>query len=59
VAQNETLSSVATLVYDNPALWRPIAIINDIDDPKVLAVGQRLVIPALPFRNPETGEVIA
>lgn len=59
VAQNETLSSVATLVYDNPALWRPIAIINEIDDPKVLGVGQRLVIPTLPFRDPETGEVMA
>lgn len=59
VGQNETLCSVAIQVYDNPALWRPIAIINEIDDPKVLAVGQRLFIPALPFRDPETGEVMA
>lgn len=59
VAQNETLSTVATSVYDNPALWRPIAIINEIDDPKALTVGQRLVIPALPFRDPDTGEVMA
>jgi nucleoid-associated protein YgaU len=59
VGQNQTLSSVATQVYDNPALWRPIAIINEIDDPRVLSVGQRLIIPALPFRDPETGEVMA
>ena len=56
--QNETLSTVATRVYDNPALWRPIAIVNEIDDPRVLAVGQQLRIPALPFRNPETGEMM-
>jgi nucleoid-associated protein YgaU len=59
VLQNETLSSIAAGIYDNPALWRPIAIVNEIDDPKVLATGQQLVIPALPFRDPETGEVMA
>jgi nucleoid-associated protein YgaU len=59
VAQNETLSAVATRVYDNPALWRPIAIANDIEDPRELAVGQRLLIPRLPFRDPETGELMS
>jgi nucleoid-associated protein YgaU len=53
----ETLSAVAAQVYDNPALWRPIAIANAIDDPRQLQPGQRLHIPALPFRDPETGEV--
>jgi nucleoid-associated protein YgaU len=59
VGQNETLSNVATRMYDNPALWRPIAIVNQIDDPRELAAGRQLKIPALPFRNPETGEMIA
>jgi nucleoid-associated protein YgaU len=53
----ETLSAVAAQVYDNPALWRPIAIANGIADPRRLEPGQRLHIPALPFRDPETGEV--
>lgn len=59
VGQNETLSNIATRVYDNPALWRPIAIVNQIDDPRELAPGRQLSIPALPFRNPETGEMMA
>ena len=58
VRQGETLSAIAALVYQNPALWRPIAINNQIDDPRALTVGSRLLIPQLPFRNPETGEVM-
>jgi nucleoid-associated protein YgaU len=58
VGQGETLSSIASQVYENPTLWRPIALLNQIDDPKTLTVGMRLLIPQLPFRDPETGEVI-
>jgi nucleoid-associated protein YgaU len=58
VGQGETLSSIAARVYENPALWRPIALHNDIDDPRALVLGQQLLIPRLPFRHPETGEVI-
>ena len=59
VLQGETLSTIAARVYDDPARWRPIAVVNDIDDPRALTVGRRLVIPRLPFRDPETGEVKA
>jgi nucleoid-associated protein YgaU len=55
--EGDTLSAIAARVYDNPQLWRPIAIANDIEDPRRLATGQRLRIPALPFRDPDTGEV--
>jgi LysM repeat protein len=58
VAQGETLSSIATKVYQNPAMWRPIAINNKLDHPGQIAVGQQLLIPQLPFRDPETGEVM-
>ncbi len=58
VAQGETLSSIATKVYQNPAMWRPIAINNNLDHPGQIAVGQQLLIPQLPFRDPETGEVM-
>jgi nucleoid-associated protein YgaU len=58
VAQGETLSGIAARVYADPAHWRPIAIKNRVDDPRALEVGQRLLIPRLPFRDPETGEVL-
>ncbi|MGB9180932.1 MAG: LysM peptidoglycan-binding domain-containing protein [Pyrinomonadaceae bacterium] len=58
VSLGETLSGIAAKVYDNPLLWRPIAMANEIDDPRSIRVGQSLLIPSLPFNDPETGEVI-
>jgi len=58
VKQDETLSGIAAQVYDNAALWRPIALANNLDDPRTLAIGQKLLIPRLPFRDPQTGEVM-
>ena len=58
VHDGETLSSIAADVYQNATLWRPIAIFNQIDDPHVLDTGRELLIPQLPFRDPETGEVM-
>ena len=57
VAQGETLSGIAAKVYANATLWRPLAIRNGIDDPRRLAPGQKLVVPRLPFADPESGEV--
>ena len=34
VGQGETLSAIAAAVYNDPGLWRPIAIRNGIDDPR-------------------------
>ncbi len=59
VGQGETLSAIAARTYGNPALWRPIALRNDVDDPRALPIGARLLVPQLPFRDPETGEVHA
>jgi nucleoid-associated protein YgaU len=59
VGQAESLASIAARTYDDPRLWRPIAIRNGIDDPRDLPVGLELAIPPLPFRDPETGEVLA
>lgn len=58
VNQGEVLSEIATKHYENPQLWRPIAIANNIDDPRGLTTGQRLRIPPLPFVDPQTGEVM-
>jgi hypothetical protein len=57
VHQGETLSQIAHQVYGNPKLWRPIAILNRIDHPRRLLAGQTLLIPQLPYRDPENGEV--
>jgi nucleoid-associated protein YgaU len=59
VGQGQTLSGVAAEVYGDPALWRPIALRNEIDDPRELPLGARLLIPSLPYRDPETGDVFA
>ncbi|HEV7705355.1 MAG TPA: hypothetical protein VGO46_13730 [Gemmatimonadaceae bacterium] len=56
--QNETLSGIAARVYDNPATWRPIAIRNGVDETRTIAAGTSLLIPHLPFVDPETGEVM-
>ncbi len=58
VVQGETLAGIAARFYEDPKMWRPIAIENGIDDPRALATGQSLLIPPLPYLNPETGEVL-
>jgi hypothetical protein len=59
VGEGESLSSIAHKYYQDPSLWRPIAINNNIDNPADLSVGQALLVPQLPFRDPESGEVMA
>ncbi len=58
VKQSETLSGIAASLYDNPLLWRPIAIVNGIENPRALITGQSLMVPQLPFIDPESGEVL-
>lgn len=48
VLRGETLSGIAAQEYNDPALWRPIADANGIEDPRALAPGSVLAIPALP-----------
>jgi nucleoid-associated protein YgaU len=59
VGEAETLSSIAAAVYKDPAKWRPIAIANNVDDPRRLRAGTRLTVPSLPYRDPSSGEVFA
>jgi hypothetical protein len=58
VVEGETLSGIAGRIYEDPAMWRPIAIVNEIENPRELTAGQPLAIPPLPFIDPETGEVL-
>lgn len=57
VAQGETLAGIANRAYDDPGLWRPIALYNRLSDPRALQPGQKLNIPPLPYRDPDSEEV--
>jgi nucleoid-associated protein YgaU len=59
VGQGQTLSGIASAVYGDPTKWRPIAIANDLDDPRRLPPGLVLDVPRLPFRDPQTGRIHA
>jgi hypothetical protein len=47
IRRGDTLSNIAAEKYGDPALWRPIAEANGLDDPLGLEPGQVLVIPAV------------
>jgi nucleoid-associated protein YgaU len=42
----DTLASVAFAEYRNPALWRALALANDIDDPMRVPPGTTLLVPS-------------
>jgi hypothetical protein len=58
VIQGETLSGIAFKHYQDAGMWRPIAIANDIENPRSLTPGMALSIPSLPFIDPQSGEVV-
>jgi hypothetical protein len=57
VTDSDTISAIAAQTYGNAKLWRPIALRNRIDDPRTLTPGTRLIVPRLPYRDPDTGDV--
>jgi LysM repeat protein len=59
VVEGDTLSAIAARFYSDPSLWRPIAVANDLSDPRALSPGQALRVPALPYVDPETREVVS
>ena len=56
VQAGDTLSALAARYYEDPTAWRPIAVANELIDPRAVAPGDVLRIPALPFPDPESGE---
>jgi hypothetical protein len=58
VTQDDTLSGISAKYYNNPQLWRPIAMANQIADPRSIFNGQMLSIPPLPYIDPESREVV-
>jgi hypothetical protein len=55
VKQGDTLDAIAGERYDNPLVWRVLAVANRLDDPRLLTPGQELIVPSLPYFDPETG----
>jgi len=47
VRRGDTLSGIAAAEYLDPALWRPIADQNGLDDPLDLEPGMVLLLPTL------------
>lgn len=47
VKRGETLSSIAAQEYNDPSLWRIIARINRLNNPRAITPGQMLTIPPL------------
>jgi nucleoid-associated protein YgaU len=58
VGQGESLARIAARVYKDAALWRPIAVHNRLEEVAELVEGTQLLIPQLPYQDPETGEVL-
>jgi nucleoid-associated protein YgaU len=59
VSQGETLSAIAAIEYGDPRLWRVIAVANRLQRARNLAPGLKLLLPNLPYRDPESGKVYA
>jgi nucleoid-associated protein YgaU len=57
VGQGESLSAIAARVYRDARMWRPIALANDIANPRRLPAGLQLIVPRLPYRDPLSGDV--
>ena len=48
-------AAIAGRFYEDPQMWRPIALANGIDDPRALATGQSLLDPAAAVPRPGDG----
>ncbi len=59
VGEGETLSAIAGRLYGDARLWRPLALANRIENPRVLPVGLALRVPQLPYRDPDSGRLHA
>ena len=51
IQRGDSLASIAYAEYGDARTWRPIAIANEIANPRTLVVGRRIVIPPLAERQ--------
>lgn len=47
VREGDTLSGIASAVWNDPSKWRRLADVNDISNPRVLEPGQPLIVPPI------------
>lgn len=47
IGEGDSLQSIAYREYGKPALWRGIAVFNDLDDPLRLTPGNELLLPSI------------
>ncbi len=47
VQEGDSLWSIAASAYGDPAIWRPIAEKNNIENPRMLEIGRNIAIPPL------------
>jgi nucleoid-associated protein YgaU len=47
IAEQDSLSLIAAVEYEDPAVWRVIADANEIDNPRVLEPGREIRLPPL------------
>ena len=45
IIQGDTISKIAGEVLGDPGAWKRIAALNDIDNPRVLEAGMKLILP--------------
>lgn len=57
VSQGETLSGIAGAEYGDPRLWRVVAVANRLQHARNLPAGLQLLLPNLPYRDPDSGRV--
>jgi nucleoid-associated protein YgaU len=49
IREGETLAGIAHEEYGDPTVWRHLAEINNLDDPRRLRLGQTLLVTPLPL----------
>jgi hypothetical protein len=59
VSEGETLANIAAKEYGDSRLWRVIAIANQLQQARNLPPGLKLLLPNLPYRDPDTGLIYA
>jgi len=57
VGTGQTIAAIAAEIYHDPGKWRPIAIVNQLEDIRRLTPGVELQVPSLPYRDPDSGEL--
>lgn len=59
VREGDSVWTIATNFYNDPLKWRAIALANELADPQRITAGDRLQVPALPYRDPNSDRLLS